>query len=580
MPDSAFVPDTLDATDFAQIEPLLTALLQREITSSADLEQWLVDRSDLESAISEAQANLYITMTRHTDDEDAQRAYLSYIEHVAPRLKPLSFELDKRLVALSERYPLDPQRYEVILRDTRAGVDLFREENIPIQTELSRLEQRFEQIAGAQTVRFEGRERTLPEMATYQERPDRSLRERAWRAVAERRLEDGEALDALYDEMVRLRDEMARNADCPSFIEYAFKGKLRFDYTPADCVRFHASIERVVVPFNDRLARRRQEQLGVDRLRPWDLSVDPLGRGPLRPFEGGRELYERTLGMFRDLDPRLGDLFGTLGEGLDDNGTAVGTCLDLDTRPGKAPGGYQYMRDRSRRPFIFMNAAGLHADVETMIHEGGHAFHSLRCADEPLLHYRHAPIEFCEVASMAMELLSMSHWDAFYAHEGDLARAKRKQIEGAVSILPWIATIDAFQHWVYANPSHTREQRARAWLDLEERFGYAGRARVDFDGIDPRIRETAWHKQGHIFGVPFYYIEYAIAQLGALQLWALSLEKGLESAIDRYLSALSLGGSRPLPELFEAAGIRFDFSEDLLASLVDRAEHELAKLPE
>ncbi len=580
MPESAFVPDTLDASEFEQIEPLLNELLQREIASSADLERWLIDRSDLESAISEAQADLYITMTRHTDDEEAQRAYLAYIEEVAPRLKPLFFEMDKRLVALSERYPLDSRRYEVILRDTRAGVELFREENIPIQTELSRLEQKFEQIAGAQTVEFEGRERTLPEMATYQERTDRDLRERAWRAVAQRRLQDADTLDELYDEMVRLRDEMARNADCPSFIEYAFKSKLRFDYTPEDCMRFHESIERVVVPFNERLAQRRARLLGVDRLRPWDLSVDPLGRQPLRPFEGGRELFDRTLGMFRDLDPRLGDLFGTLGEGLGDNGAAVGACLDLDTRPGKAPGGYQYMRDRSRRPFIFMNAAGLHSDVETMIHEGGHAFHSLRCAGEPLLHYRHAPIEFCEVASMAMELLSMPRWDAFYTSEDELARARRKQIEGAVSILPWIATIDAFQHWVYANPAHSHEQRARTWLDLEERFGYAGRARVDFEGIDARIRETAWHKQGHIFGVPFYYIEYAIAQLGALQLWALSLEEGLESAIDRYLSALSLGGSRPLPELFEAAGLRFDFSEDLLGSLVDRAEHELAKLPE
>ncbi len=575
-----FVPTTIDAADWSELEPMLDDLRTREINSAAEFEQWLIDRSELESAIGEAEADLYIDMTRHTNDEKIQGAYASYVETIPPRLKPILFDLDKRLVALSERFPLDSERYEVILRDTRAGVELFRDENIPIQTELAMLEQRFGQIAGSQTVEFDGKERTFPEMATYQERSDRALRERAWRAVAERRLEDVADLDRLFDDMIAKRDRMARNADCPTFIEYAFKGKLRFDYTPADCATFHDSVERVVVPFNNDLAAKRAEELAVDSLRPWDLAVDPKGRDALTPFEGGRELYAKSRAMFDKLDPRLGELFETLGEGLSDKGPAVSRCLDLDSRPGKAPGGYQYMRDRSREPFIFMNAAGLHSDVETMIHEGGHAFHSLVCVEEPLLHYRHAPLEFCEVASMAMELLSMDRWDAFYNDPADLARAKRKQIEGSVSLLPWIATIDAFQHWLYANPTHTRQQREKAWLDLEDRFGFAGRARVSWDAIDPTIRTRAWHKQGHLFGAPFYYIEYGIAQLGALQLWVMSLEQDLEATIDSYLNGLRLGGSRPLPELFEAAGIRFDFSADLIGSVVERAQQELAKLPD
>ncbi len=580
MPITDFVPQTIDATDFRELEPLLEDLRTREILSGEDLERWLVDRSELEAAIGEGEADLYINMTRHTDDELVQGAYASYVQSIPPKLKPVLFELDKRLVSLSSQFPLDEHRYEVILRDTRAGVELYRDENIPIQTELAMLEQRFGQIAGAQTVEFDGKERTFPEMAIYQERSDRDERERAWRAVGERRMQDVETLDGLFDDMIAKRDQMAANADCPSFIEYAFKGKLRFDYTAQDCATFHESVQRAVVPFNEARAKSRRERLGVQTLRPWDLAVDPKGRDALTPFQGGRDLYGRTRAMFDALDPRLGEFFQTLGDGLSDDGPAVSRCLDLDSRTGKAPGGYQYMRDRSREPFIFMNAAGLHRDVETMIHEGGHAFHSLACTEEPLLHYRHAPIEFCEVASMAMELLSMDRWDAYYGNADDLARAKRKQIEGSVSLLPWIATIDAFQHWLYANPTHTREQREKTWLDLEARFGYAGQAQVDWDGIDPIIRSRGWHKQGHLFSVPFYYIEYGIAQLGALQLWIMSLDEGLETTIDRYLNGLRLGGSRPLPELFEGAGIRFDFSSDLIGSLVERAQIELAKLPE
>lgn len=585
MPDPAvrFVPASFDAADWSQIEPLLAELLERPVDSAAELERWLVDRSELEAALSEAQADLYINMTRHTEDQGAQQAYTSYIETIPPKLKPLAFALDRRLVELSERYPLDERRYEVILRDTRAEVELFREENIPIQTELAKLDQQYDQISGAMTVEFEGETKTLPQMARYFEDTDRGLRERAWRAVAERRLRDAEPIDATYDRMVELRHQMARNAGFASFVGYAFKAKLRFDYTPEDCLRFHEAIEKVIVPFNDRRSEERRRLLGVEALRPWDVAVDVKGRAPLRPFEGGRQLFERSQAAFTRLDPRLAELFATLGEGMDEGGAAVSKMLDLDTRRGKAPGGYQYMRDASRRPFIFMNAAGLHRDVETMVHEAGHAFHSLVTVDEPLLHYRHSPIEFAEVASMAMELLTMPYWGGeggFYASAEDHARAMREQIEGSLGLLPWVATIDAFQHWVYGNPQHTREDRTRAWLELDERFGFGGRHRVSWEGLDPKIREKHWQKQGHLFGVPFYYVEYAIAQLGALQLWLKAIEEGEPAAVEEYLNGLRLGGSRPLPELFEAAGIRFDFSEDLLHRLVERAEAELVKLPE
>ncbi|MEM7754218.1 MAG: M3 family oligoendopeptidase [Planctomycetota bacterium] len=575
---SEYVPQDLDAMNWGALEPLIRGLLDRPVENAADLERWLVDRSELEAAYSETQATLYINMTCDTGDEDAQKAYTAFIESIPPKFKPLAFELDRRQTELSERFPLDAERFGVLMRDTSADVSLFRDENVPIQTELSKLSQRYDRIMGEMTVEFEGEEKTLPQMSVYFESTDRSVRELAWRAVQSRRVRDREAVDGIYDEMIAQRDTMARNAGFDNYVGYAFESKHRFDYTPAHCEAFHTACEEVIVPLLRRLDADRKEKLGVESLRPWDLAVDPKGRAPLTPFKGGADLVSKTASAFEKLDPRLASMFAELGDGANTSGASTGALLDLDTRKGKAPGGYQYMRDRQRKPFIFMNAAGLHRDVETMVHEAGHAFHSMVCVDEPLLHYRHSPIEFAEVASMTMELLSMPYWGGkggFYPDEADLARAQRKQLESSVTLLPWIATIDAFQHWIYAHPKHTRDERTKAWIELDERFGHA----TDWSGLDAE-RASMWQRQGHLFGVPFYYIEYGIAQLGALGLWLTSIEKGESAAVEAYLKGLRLGGSRPLPDLFAASGLPFDFGPDTVRRLVDRVEAELAKLPE
>lgn len=555
-----------DATDPQAVRTRADALTSHPVASADDFVRWLEDRSDFDAACSEAEANLYIATTRNTEDAEATAAYTRFIETVSPLLKTVGFDLDRKQVALHERFRLDEERYAVIARDAQADVSLFREENVPLQTELAKLSQRYEQILGAMVVEFEGREQTLPQMARYQERTDRDLRERAWRAVAERRLRDADALDSLFEEMLAKRHSMARNAGEASYIGYAFRAKHRFDYTPDDCRAFHDSIEEHCVPLVRALDRERAERLGLSRLRPWDLAVDTRGREPLRPFDTAEELTEKCQRLFDGMGAGLGTLFARL---------RTGDCLDLASRKGKAPGGYQYVRDYSRAPFIFMNAAGLHADVRTMIHEAGHAFHSMLSERDPLVHYRHAPIEFAEVASMGMELLSMPRWREFYPDRADLTRAWRDQLLGVVSILPWIATIDAFQLWIYEHPGHSRRERTDAWLSLMRRFGHD----VDWTGLERQL-ETLWHRQLHIFTVPMYYIEYGIAQLGALQLWQAMLERGLDAALDGYCAGLSLGGSRPLPRLFEAAGARFDFSGPTVERLMRAARDELAKLPE
>ena len=575
---TGLVPADVDASVWENVAPLFDALLVQDMTTTADLEQWLIDRGELEAACKEAKANLYIAMTCDTADKAKKAAYTSFLENVAPKLKPARCELDKRQVELTRSLGLRGERYAVLSRDVEADVAIFREENVPIHTEVDKVVHTYTETMGAMAVEFDGEEKTLPQMAAYTQQTDRDVRERAWRSVASRRLEDADTIDGMYDQLIAMRQTMATNAGFDDFVGYSFHAMHRCDYTPADCAVFHDAVARLVVPFKRGLDAKRKARLGVEPLRPWDLGVDPLGRARLEPFDGGVELVTKCRNAFSGIDPRLAQMFTTLGDGGNSNGPADGAKLDLDSRKGKGPGGYHWMRDRIRQPFIFMNAAGLHRDVETMVHEAGHAFHGLMCTDEPLLHYCHSPIEFAEVASMSMELLSMRHWggaSGFYPDDTDHARAMREQLEGCITILAWIAEIDAFQHKIYREPQHTRGKRTTWWLELDERFG----SDVSWDGLQ-RERETQWQRIPHLFGAPFYFIEYAIAQLGALQLWVRSLDEGESTAIDSYLHALSLGGSRPLPELFGAAGIELDFSARMIERLVERVEAELARLPE
>lgn len=558
-----FVPATLDATQWTSLEPLYAKLLSRPLKCADCLENLILDRSELDAAASEAEANLYINMTRRTADAGAQGAFTEFVEKVEPELKRVAFELDKRIARSPFADDLDQRRYGVLLRRLRVDVDLFREENIPLQTEVTKLDQEYSKINGAMTVEFDGATRTLPQMARYFEEPDRAVREAAWRAVNERRMVDADRLDAIYDQMIALRHRMAGHAGFENFRDFQHRRYHRFDYTPADCATFHASVESSCVPAMRELNRERAAALGLASLRPWDLAVDPKGRPPLRPFADAEELVRRTSAIFHRMDESLGNLFDSL---------QVGDCLDLESRAGKAPGGYQYQRQRSRQPFIFMNAAGLHRDIVTMVHEAGHAFHSLLSKGDPIVDYRNAPMEFAEVASTSMELLSMPYFDEFYV-PADADRARRERLEKFPTLMPWIAQVDAFQHWVYTNPTHSHADRARTWGELNRRFGPA----VDWSGFE-RYAERSWQRQLHLFGVPFYYIEYGIAEIGAMQVWLRSLRNERE-AIDLYRRGLALGGSRPLPELFDAAGTRFDFGPKVIGELMAETKAAMQRLP-
>jgi oligoendopeptidase F len=559
-----FVPSDAKLGDWEHVSPLFDQLETRAARCGSvdDLERWLLDWGELGAALDEESSRRYIAMTCHTDDDAARQSYLDFVEHVEPQVKPRQFKLSQIYLAHPLRGRLPPQRYEVFDRDTKVEVELFRPENVPLETEETKLGQQYQRLAGSLTVKFDGVERTLPQMTKYLEEPDRALRQEAWELVAGRRLQEAEKFEDIFERTVKLREQIAANAGFKNYLDYAFRKRGRFDYTPEDCRQFHAAIESEIMPLVRQLQETRRGQLDLLSLRPWDTEVDPLNRPPLKPFAEVSQMVSRTQSIFDRLDPTLATGFHQMQDLK---------LLDLENRKGKAPGGYQSTLNESRLPFIFMNAVGVQRDVETMLHEAGHAFHALATRPEPLFAYRHAPIEFCEVASMSMELLGNEYLEEFYAAP-EANRARRTHLEGIVKFFPWMATVDAFQHWIYTRPGHTRAERSAAWLALMDRFG----GLTDWSGYE-KARANLWHRQLHIFLHPFYYVEYGIAQLGALQVWANS-KRDPAGALRAYQQALALGGARPLPELFRAAGIQLEFTAKSMRPLVELVTSELAKL--
>jgi oligoendopeptidase F len=565
--DRPYVPQDFDPSDFANIEPLGRELLQRPVKTPADLRRWLADLSELWAFISEAGSRRNIQAACHTDDPQIEARFLHWVREIQPRLAPLFFEIQKRYLALPVRQQTNDPALALMGRQWEADVSIFRPANIPLFTRQSELAKDYGKITGSMTVEFRGHTYTLQQLARFLEEPDRSTRQEAWELMTRRRLQDRDRLDDLFDELLGLRHQLALNADFDNFRQYAWIEKNRFDYTPDDCLDFGDAVEKICVPLVEQLDLRRRQELGLDTLRPWDASVDPHNRPPLRPFDETdiNHFVDGCTEIFQRFAPVLAEQFKSLKTNGD---------LDLESRKAKRPGGFQASLEHVRRPFIFMNAAGLHRDIETLLHEGGHAFHYLHARDIENIFLRHAPLEFCEVASMVMELLGCEHFNVFYPNPLDAARAKRQQLEGIIRLLPWIATIDGFQHWLYTHPGHSRAQRTQAWLDLLERFGSSV---VDWTGYEP-AHEAMWQRQGHLYNAPFYYIEYGIAQLGSMQVW-LNHRQNPADALNRYLSALSLGGTKPLPDLFEAAGAQFKFNADTLKPLIDALGKELDTLP-
>jgi oligoendopeptidase F len=563
-PPRHYLPEEFSVTDWASLEPFFQELQDRTVADAAMLERWLFDRSELESVLSEDLAWRYIRMTCDTQASDRAEAFQFFVQDIEPQVAPYDHALNEKLLASPYLVELDPARYGVFLRSVRRASEIYREENIALKTDVSTKQQQYAATVGAMTVQLAGEELTLPQAADRLKSLDRAVREQAWRAVQERRLQDSKPLDRLFTELVQLRHQVALNAGFPNFRDYMFAALGRFDYTTEDCFDFHSAIAATVVPLISEFDEERRLALRLPSLRPWDLDVDPSGRPPLHPFQTGSELLEKTITVFQRLDPFLGNCLSTMRQ--------MGH-LDLESRKGKAPGGYNYPLDETGVPFIFMNATSSLRDVVTMLHEGGHAVHSFLTRRLPLSADKHPPSEVAELASMSMELMSMDHWDVFFKDPAELRRAKKSHLESVLETFPWVATIDKFQHWVYENPNHTEAQRHQRWTEIFQHFNQRN---VSWSGLE-KFRPYLWQKQLHLYEVPFYYIEYALAQLGAIAVWR-NFRQDPAAALAGYQRALALGYTVPIGEVYAAAGIRFDFSTEYLSQLADFVREELAAL--
>jgi len=558
-----YIPASLDIK-WETLEPFYKELLDRPIHSVEELEKWLHDKSELEAALEEDFAWRYIRMTCDTTSEDLLQKFQYFATEIEPKIAPYSNELNKKLVASAFVDKLDGKKYFIFLRAVKKALELFREENIPVQTEIQVEQQKYQSITGSMSVHVDDKEFTLEQASVFLKGTDRAKRQEVWEKITSRRLQDKDKLDELFDHLRKLRHTVATNANFENFRDYMFQALGRFDYTPQDCYAFHAAIETEIVPILRTQAEKRREALHLPALKPWDMDVDISGKPALKPFQNGEDLIEKSIQCFSNINRYLGERL----EIMKDNG-----LFDVESRKGKAPGGYNYPLAETGAPFIFMNSANTFRDLTTMVHEGGHAVHTFLTADLELNDFKHCPSEVAELASMSMELISMDNWNVYFDNEEDLKRAKRDQLVDVLKTLPWVAVVDQFQHWIYTNPDHTDADRTTAWIEIFEPFG-AGFA----DWSEHReALANLWQKQLHIFEVPFYYIEYGMAQLGAIAVWK-NYKENPEKGLQQYLDALKLGYTKTIKEIYETAGIKFDFSAAYVKELAEFVKSELDKL--
>ena len=550
-----FIPKDFTLTNWETLEPYFKNLLERTVSSKEEMEKWLKDQSELEALINEDACWRQIKMTCDTENKTLEEAFNFFFMEIQPKIQPYSDALNKKLVNHPLAKELDTPKYFTYLRSVKKSIELFREENIPLQAELAVLQQQYGVTTGKMMVTVDGQEYTLQQAAKFLESHDRNKREEVYRKIQDRRLEDRETLSNLYNQLVEKRNQEALNAGFKNYRDYRFKELGRFDYTKEDCYQFHEAVKLHVLPLVNEIYKKKKQKLGLDKLRPWDIDAEPEGTAPLHPFKTSDELVNKSIECFNKLRPFFGACLKKMNELKH---------LDLESRKGKAPGGYNCPLAESGAPFIFMNAAGQMHDVTTMVHEGGHAIHSFLAHPLELNGFKEYPMEIAEVASMSMELFSMDHWETFFDTAEDLKRAKEHQLERVITIFPWIAIIDKFQHWIYENPTHTNNERTAKWNEILEEFQDDV---IDYSGLE-NYRSNAWQRQLHLFEVPFYYIEYGIAQLGAIGMW-MQYKQNTQQALDNYCSALALGGTKTLPQLFTAAGLQFDFSPEKIKVLME-----------
>ena len=541
-----------------EVEPVVRELLDFQISSPEEFRSFINRVTDFFDQIEEEHAWLYIKMTVNADKEEYAKAYEEFQKEIVAKLKPYEQRIKEKIV---ENEHFAPRGYEHMIKVIKNDVELFREENVPLQVKESILSRNYGTIVGNIEVDFKGEKKTLQQLSVYLRDPDRSTRELAWRKRYEGIWEVRDKLNKLFDELKEIRHQQALNVGFSNYRDYMHRLKSRFEYTPEDLYRFHEAVEKEVVPYLVERTKVRQKKLGIESVRPWDTAVDVDGK-ILKPFSSVEEFMEKTERALKRLNSTFAERFRLMREK---------NLLDLENRKGKAPGGYNHTLPKTGAPFIFMNAVGQPGDVRTIFHELGHSMHSFETLSLPVF-YRPHRMEVAELASMSLELISMEYWDEFYTDPEDLKKAKIEELEGALYFLPWCMIVDAFQHWIYTNPDHTPKERDEYFAYLMDRFNPG----VDWNDLDEE-KKTRWFFQLHIFEVPFYYIEYGIAQIGALAIYRNYIEDP-EKTLKDYQRFLSVGCSMPVDEVYKTAGIELKFSRDYIREIVDFVAKQIEEI--
>jgi oligoendopeptidase F len=562
-PVRTFVSNDLKVDSWSKLQHYFQDLLDASISNVSDLEKWLHNRSELESVMEEDMAWRYIKMNIDTTDEKLAKDFSFWITEISPNVAPYSHKLNKKVYDSPYLKELDNDKYFIYLRGLKEEIKIYREENIPLFVEMETKQQEYGAIAAKMSVEIDGESMTMQKAAQFLKDTDRSKRESVFNTINDRRLQDVEALDKLYDELIALRQTIAKNCGFDNYRDYKFAAMGRFDYTPKDCYDFHDAIAKEIVPIIEGFDNDKKNKMNLESYKPWDTGVDADGNAPLKPFDGGGELIDKSIKSFERLRPYYGECLEIMKEMKH---------VDLESKKGKAPGGFNYPLYEIGVPFIYMNAVGSQRDLVTMVHEGGHAIHSFLSRDLDLCDFKSVPSEVAELASMSMELISMDSWDEFYSDEKELQRAKKEQMQKVLEGLPWIAAVDKFQQWIYTT-DHTADQRRQEWKNIMSELNSSV---IDWEGHEDALLNL-WQKQLHLYEVPFYYIEYGMAQLGAIAMWRSYKQLGQE-ALDNYDAALKLGYTKSIGDLYKTAGIEFNFSQEYVKELADFIKGQLADL--
>ena len=562
-PVRTFVSNDLKVDSWSKLQQYFKVLLDASISNVSDLENWLHDRSELESVMEEEMAWRYIKMNIDTTDEKLAKDFSFWITEISPNVAPYSHQLNKKVYNSPYLKELDKDKYYIYLRGLKKDIEIYREENIPLFVEMETKQQEYGAIAAKMSVEIDGESMTMQKAAQFLKDTDRSKRESVFNIINKRRLQDVEALDKLFDELIALRQTIAKNCGFDNYRDYKFASMGRFDYTPNDCYDFHDAIAKEIVPIIEDFDVTKKYKMNLESYKPWDTAVDADGNAPLKPFEGGEQLIDKSIKSFKRIRPYYGECLEIMKEMKH---------IDLESKKGKAPGGFNYPLYEIGVPFIYMNAVGSQRDLVTMVHEGGHAIHSFLSRNLDLCDFKSVPSEVAELASMSMELISMDSWDEFYSDEKELQRAKKEQMQKVLEGLPWIAAIDKFQQWIYTN-EHTADQRRQEWKNIMSELNSSV---IDWEGHE-NAQLNLWQKQLHLYEVPFYYIEYGMAQLGAIAMWRSYKQLGQE-ALDNYDAALKLGYTKSIGELYKTAGIEFNFSQEYVKELASFIKDQLADL--